>query len=219
MQRQAPISQSDYQRSLDQGTPAPRLTSETVRYWSDYNRVFYHPRSIVQLNEYELNSQIMPFEDWNLGGELFNDLDKEHDLLDRDVRTFAEECDQLRALQIFTGADDAWGGFAARYIDRLRDEYGKKSIWVWAIEDGNKAQQVCLASQSIRKPMSTHRTVSSVFKSKKISIRPCRYAQFRHNLLFTCQSLTFHINYLDIFMWIVIQNGKGQLSSVLLSRR
>ncbi|KAJ5578683.1 uncharacterized protein N7459_007647 [Penicillium hispanicum] len=141
VQKQTPIAQSDYQKSLDQGTSAPRLTSETVRYWSDYNRVFYHPRSIVQLNEYELNSQIMPFEDWNVGEELFNDLDKEHDLLDRDVRAFAEECDQLRALQIFTGADDAWGGFAARYIDRLRDEYGKKSIWVWAIEDGTKMQR------------------------------------------------------------------------------
>ncbi|KAJ5676611.1 uncharacterized protein N7477_002244 [Penicillium maclennaniae] len=141
VQKQAPILQSDYQKSLDLGTPAPRLTSETVRYWSDYNRVFYHPRSIVQMNEYELNSQIMPFEDWNTGGELFNDLDKEHDLLDRDVRPFAEECDQLRALQLFSGADDAWGGFAARYIDRLRDEYGKKSIWVWAIEDGTKVQR------------------------------------------------------------------------------
>ncbi|EAA65678.1 hypothetical protein AN0848.2 [Aspergillus nidulans FGSC A4] len=58
----------------------------------------------------------MPFEDWNLGEDLFNELDKEHDLLDRDVRPFAEECDQLRALQIFTSSDDAWGGFTARRI-------------------------------------------------------------------------------------------------------
>jgi hypothetical protein len=84
----------------------------------------------------------MPFEDWNVGEDLFNDLDKEHDLLDRDVRPFAEECDQLRAIQLFAGSDDAWGGFAARYIDRLRDEYGKKSIWIWAIEDGTRVQRV-----------------------------------------------------------------------------
>ncbi|KAJ5091172.1 hypothetical protein NUU61_006042 [Penicillium alfredii] len=141
VQKQTPIPPSDYQKSLDEGTQAPRLTSGTVRYWSDYNRVFYHPRSIVQLNEYELNSQIMPFEDWNIGEELFNDLDKEHDLLDRDLRPFAEECDQLRAVQLFTGSDDAWGGFASQYIDRLRDEYGKKSVWVWAIEDGTKVQR------------------------------------------------------------------------------
>jgi hypothetical protein len=142
LQRLEPIPQGDYQKSLDQGTAAPQLSSETVRFWSDYNRVFYHPRSIVQLNDFELNSNIMPFEEWGLGEELFNDLDKEHDLLDRDVRPFAEECDQLRALQIFTGSDDAWGGFAARYVDRLVDEYGKKAVLVWAIEDGKRVHQV-----------------------------------------------------------------------------
>ncbi|CAG7951833.1 unnamed protein product [Penicillium salamii] len=141
VQKQAPITQSEYQKSLDLGTPAPRLTSESVRYWSDYNRVFYHPKSIVQLNEYELNSQTMPFEDWNVGEELFNDLDKEHDLLDRDLRPLIEECDHLRALQLFAGSDDAWGGFTAQYMERLRDEFGKKSIWVWAIEDGTKTQR------------------------------------------------------------------------------
>ncbi|KAJ5925901.1 hypothetical protein N7454_007411 [Penicillium verhagenii] len=156
VQKQTPILPSEYQKSLELGTPAPRLTSETVRYWSDYNRVFYHPRSIVQLNEYELNSQIMPFEDWNAGEELFNDLDKEHDLLDRDVRPFAEECDQMRALQLFTGADDAWGGFAARYIDRLRDEYGKKSVWVWAIEDGARVQRHQQMKKDVNKAKSLY---------------------------------------------------------------
>lgn len=84
----------------------------------------------------------MPFENWSSGEELFGDLDKEHDLLDRDVRPFVEECDQIRAFQLFTGSDDAWGGFAARYMDRLRDEYGKTGIWVWAIEDGARVQRV-----------------------------------------------------------------------------
>ncbi|KAL2220892.1 tubulin domain-containing protein [Thermoascus aurantiacus ATCC 26904] len=139
--REPEIPQSEYQKCLDQGLPPPPLSSETVRYWSDFNRVFYHPRSIVQLNDYELNSKLMPFEDWSIGEELFRDLDKEHDLLDRDVRPFAEECDQIRALQIFTGSDDAWGGFAARYVDRLRDEYAKTGIWVWALEDGAKVQR------------------------------------------------------------------------------
>ncbi|KAI9932143.1 hypothetical protein ASPWEDRAFT_59420 [Aspergillus wentii DTO 134E9] len=156
LQQQTPIPQSDYQKSLDAGLPAPTLTSETVRYWSDYNRVFYHPRSIVQLNDYELNSQTMPFENWDAGEELFNDLDKEHDLLDRDVRPFAEECDQLRALQVFTGSDDAWGGFAGRYIDRLRDEYGKKSIWVWAIEGGGKVSRQAQFKRDMNKARSIH---------------------------------------------------------------
>jgi hypothetical protein len=142
VQKQPEIAQNEYQKSLDAGVSPPPLAPETVRYWSDFNRVFYHPRSIVQLNEYELNSTLSPFEDWSVGEDLFQDLDKEHDLLDRDIRPFAEESDQLRAFQLFTGSDDAWGGFAARYVDRLRDEYGKTGIWVWALEDGATLRRV-----------------------------------------------------------------------------
>lgn len=91
----------------------------------------------------------MPFDNWTTGEDLFRDLDKEHDLLDRDVRPFAEECDQLGALQIFTGSDDSWGGFAARYIDRLRDEYAKTGVWVWAVEDGAKQQRVRRISPAV----------------------------------------------------------------------
>jgi len=78
----------------------------------------------------------MPFENWSAGEELFNSLDKEHDLLDRDLRPFAEEADQMQAIQLMAGIDDAWGGFASRYMDRLRDEYGKTTVWVWGLEDG-----------------------------------------------------------------------------------
>lgn len=144
VQKQPPIPLNEYQKSLEAGLPTPSLTSSSVRYWSDFNRLYYHPRSIVQLNEYELNSSLMPFEDWTVGEDLFRDLDKEHDLLDRDVRPFAEECDQLRAVQLFTGSDDAWGGFASRYVDALRDEYGKTGIWVWGVEDGARLPRVSL---------------------------------------------------------------------------
>jgi hypothetical protein len=118
------------------------VTSSTVRYWSDFNRVFYHPRSVIQVNEYEINSSLSQFEDWDVGEGAFRDLDTQHDLLDRDLRLFAEECDQLRALQLFTASDDAWGGFTARYLDKIKDEYAKTGIWIWASEDGSKVSQV-----------------------------------------------------------------------------
>jgi hypothetical protein len=142
-QLQQPIEPSEYQKSLELGLPTRQLGAADVRYWSDFNRVFYHPRSIVQLSEYELNSQLMPFESWSAGEDLFQSLDKEFDLLDRDIRSFTEECDQMQGFQIFSGADDAWGGFAARYLDTLRDEYGKTSIWVWGIEDQSRTTRVC----------------------------------------------------------------------------
>ncbi|KAI1337770.1 tubulin domain-containing protein [Xylariaceae sp. FL0016] len=133
--RQDPIGESAYQTSLDTGQPPPELTTSTVRYWSDFNRVFYHPKSIIQLNEYELNSTIMPFEKWHVGEELFASLDKEHDLVDRDLRPFIEEADQMQGIQVMTGLDDAWCGFAAKYLESLRDEYGKLPVWIFGVQE------------------------------------------------------------------------------------
>jgi len=135
VQRQDPIQPGAYQKSLDAGLEPPPLTTSAVRYWSDFNRVFYHPRSIVQLSEYELHSGIRPFDKWASGEELFAELEREHDLVDRDLRPFVEEADHMQGIQIFTGIDDAWGGFAARYLEQLRDEYGKLTIWTWGFQD------------------------------------------------------------------------------------
>ncbi|KXH59030.1 misato Segment II myosin-like domain-containing protein [Colletotrichum salicis] len=132
--KQPLVEPSAYQQSLDRGTPAPKLTSSDVRYWSDFSRVYYHPKSLNQLYDYEINSSIRPFEKWSLGRELFDSLDKEHDIVDRDFRPFVEESDQMQGLQIVTTIDDAWGGFATDYVERLRDEYGKTTIWVWGLQ-------------------------------------------------------------------------------------
>lgn len=133
--RSAPIPQSAYQTHLDAGLDPPPLTTSTVRYWSDFSRVYYHPRSLVPLSEFDVNDSLMPFEKWQVGMELFEKLEREDDLVDRDLRRFVEECDGLQGLQIITGIDDAWGGWASGWLERLRDEYGKLSIWTWGVGD------------------------------------------------------------------------------------
>jgi hypothetical protein len=135
VQRAAPIPQSQYQTHLDAGLEPPPLSTSSVRYWSDYSRVFYHPKSLVQLSEFDVNDTLMPFEKWQVGMDLFEKLEREADLVDRDLRPFAEECDGLQGLQIVTGVDDAWGGWASAWLERLRDDYGKLSIWTWGLGD------------------------------------------------------------------------------------
>ncbi|KAK4123535.1 tubulin nucleotide-binding domain-like protein [Parathielavia appendiculata] len=133
--RSPPIPESPYTESLNLGLPPPRLTPDTVRYFSDYSRVFYHPRSVVPLSEHDVNSAVAaPIERHATGEELFADLDREHDLLDRDLRPFVEEADHMQGVQVFAGFDDAWGGFASRYVERVRDEYGKVGVWVWGLQ-------------------------------------------------------------------------------------
>lgn len=135
IQRSAPIQPSAYQTHLDAGLDPPPLTASTVRYWSDYSRVYYHPKSLVQLSEFDVNDSLMPFEKWRVGMELFEKLERDVDLVDRDLRPFVEECDGMQGIQIITGVDDAWGGWASGWLERLRDEYGKLSLWTWGLGD------------------------------------------------------------------------------------
>jgi len=104
----------------------------------------------------------MPFEEWKSGEGLFMSMDRDVDLLDRDVRVWAEECDQMQGIQVYTGGDDAWGGFASRYVERLRDEFGKMALWTWGVEEehgkGQRAQQLRRSLNAARTihEMSTH---------------------------------------------------------------
>jgi hypothetical protein len=123
------------------------MSPSSVRFWSDYNRLFYHPRSLVQLHmptsHLQISqTQLSPFDRWDVGEDLFQSEDQEHDLLDRDLRPFIEECDQMQGLQVITGADDAWAGFASSYTERIRDEFGRKSVWVWGLEEGRDVARV-----------------------------------------------------------------------------
>lgn len=135
VQRSTPIPPSPYQTHLDAGLDPPPLTTSTVRFWSDYSRIYYHPKSLVQLPEYQVSDGLMPFEKWQVGMELFEKLERDAELVDRDLRPFVEECDGMQGLQIITGVDDAWGGWASGWLERLRDEYGKLSIWTWGLGD------------------------------------------------------------------------------------
>lgn len=134
--RQPRIPSHPYQQHLDQGLDPAPLSSSNVRYWSDFNRVYYHPRSLVPLSIHDIptSSHLQSFNDWTTGEELFESLEREHDMFDRDIRYFAEECDQLQGFQIYASSGDAWGGWTASALQRLRDEFGKISVWVWGLE-------------------------------------------------------------------------------------
>lgn len=126
----------------------------------------------MQLNEYELNSSIMPFERYATGEDLFASLDKEFDLLDRDLRPFIEEADQMQGIQVMTGLDDAWGGFAAKYLERVRDEYGKTAVFVWGNEQDSfrPGQQGQTREKRLLRLANKARAMTEVYKYASVVV-------------------------------------------------
>jgi len=98
----------------------------------------------VQIQDADLPAGGRGVEKYEVGGEIFESLDREHDILDRDLRPFVEECDQMQGLQIIAEVDDAWGGFAGSYVEKIGDEYGKVPVWAWALEDGRSRTVACI---------------------------------------------------------------------------
>ena len=96
------------------------LGSDNILYWSDYNRVMYDSRSYQSLGRFE------KCESFQSGESLFN-----RDMVDSEFRIFAEDCDLLQGVQFLTSLSSAWSGFAASYIQSIRDEYPKLQIWTW----------------------------------------------------------------------------------------
>ena len=139
---------------------------------------------MIQINDYELGSTLMPFEKWESGVELYERVDKDEGILDRDVRRWAEECDQMQGFQVYAGADDAWGGFASKYLEDLRDEYGKVGIWLWGLEEpvgrGSRVGEVLhsilivayksLQAQLMLRTLNVSRTVSETHEQASLYI-------------------------------------------------
>ena len=87
-----------------------------------------------RIYETDLGLEQRAFDSWQHGEDLFQALDRQEELVDRDVRPFVEECDQMQGIQLLTSVGDGWSGFSNKYLDRLRDDFGKIPIWTWALE-------------------------------------------------------------------------------------
>lgn len=150
------VSLNDYQQALDSGEKvvetAAKLTPQNTKYWSDYVNIFYNPKSFHQLPNWEYDPDQFPqgrlrgetsvdgrkFIDYETGVSEFKDMNvtSEDSYLDNVFRPALEECDSLSGLTISTEADSAWGGFSARILEELREEYiPKKAVFVWGLYD------------------------------------------------------------------------------------
>ncbi|CAG8437346.1 15521_t:CDS:10 [Funneliformis caledonium] len=114
---------------------------ETVRYWSDFNSVYYHPKSINAITQYQFEDEFMPFDIFSYGKGAFLEHQRDLDSFEENFRFFAEECDAIQGFQVFTGIIDGYGGFACSFLERLREEYPKTAIESFGITENRSLEQ------------------------------------------------------------------------------
>ncbi|CUM64276.1 uncharacterized protein PRCAT00001874001 [Priceomyces carsonii] len=141
------IEKNDYQINLDKGMSKPNLLNvENTKYWTDYNKLIYRPKSLNELQNWKLVpgkcfgvekhiSQIEFCEFRQGQSEYKNELENNIDLF----RSYLEECDLLQGVSLMTETDSAWGGFTNELILSLKDEYfnngsnSKYNIWTYGL--------------------------------------------------------------------------------------
>ncbi|KAG0033556.1 mtDNA inheritance, partitioning of the mitochondrial organelle [Podila clonocystis] len=115
-----------------------------IRTWSDYSRVYFHPKSMITASEYQLNSEFMPFDVFSYGRNAFLETEKEKESYDENFRLFTEECDQLQGFQVLADVLDGWGGFATSYLEKLREDYPKSTVVTYGLSDDKMGKNTTL---------------------------------------------------------------------------
>ncbi|ORE07433.1 hypothetical protein BCV72DRAFT_249441 [Rhizopus microsporus var. microsporus] len=107
----------------------------TVYNWSDFNRIYYHPRSMNAISTHQADDVVNPFDNYTIGKDAYVENEKEMSVFDDNFRLFAEECDYLQGFQILTDIDDAFGGFTEGLIHDIRDEFAKIPVLTYGLSD------------------------------------------------------------------------------------
>lgn len=139
---------SPYQKALDNMTTPPKLTLENTRYWSDYSRLIYPPRSFNTLKNWvvepeknpkgklrcDSSEKPKPFDDFSLGVEEWSQNGFNLDYLDEKFRPFLEEADTLAGLNLVVDGDSGWAGILHEMLPTLKDEFfTKPTLFSWGL--------------------------------------------------------------------------------------
>ena len=157
-QRDAPSSSSKAAESVSSTQQARSRGSRRYRFWSDFSRTYFHPKSLVTVggqlmspmsgstNAYPATASEdeqdgrTRFETFAQGRDYFKQLETEHDVLDENIRWFAEDSDLLQGLSYTISTSDAFGGLGRAYLEALVDEFPKLAHLVFAPSWGDDVE-------------------------------------------------------------------------------
>lgn len=176
----ATLSKNEFQVLLDKGkrTLQSLLNTDNTRYWTDYNKLIYNPRSIHTLNGYVIDLtnpgglgthqhfEKFKFSTFNVGkADFMESQDKEAQL--DNFRWLLERCDRFEGLNVLTDLDSAWAGYTNEFIQAIKDDYfnngnGKHCMWALAMLTGANGQGLMLRVSRIKGLVELSRTMSVV---------------------------------------------------------
>jgi hypothetical protein len=134
--------------NLDASAPNPASFAqdleENVRYSTDFSKLYYHQKSFVPIQQYSAG-----FSNFRQGLEIWENEEWRNSLMDEHIRFFMEECDNPQGFQVLTDIDDGFCGVASELLQKIYDDYPKKSIFTISVGMDPENDKVKLYNRSI----------------------------------------------------------------------
>ncbi|KAJ3216628.1 mtDNA inheritance, partitioning of the mitochondrial organelle [Clydaea vesicula] len=105
--------------------------SNSVKYWSDFNQLYYQKNSLYEIPSYTHGDKTSAFSSFVQGSEVF--FSQYDDIIDENLRFFLEGSDNLQGFNVMSDVNNGFSGFTANFLENLRDEIPKTSIIVFGI--------------------------------------------------------------------------------------
>ncbi|KAF8846005.1 tubulin nucleotide-binding domain-like protein [Paxillus ammoniavirescens] len=157
---QEQIPQSEYHSLLehedDPGDVEEKAIDTKIRYWSDFSRVSFDPKSIQAVPDaFETVES-----NWSASQEIFRRYDEDTELMEGPLRLLIEDCHNFQGMQMIQDMS-TFGGFSSSFLTAFRDEYPKATILSFAclsniapndvnLENSSQIKQVLNDSLSMR---------------------------------------------------------------------
>ncbi|QLG70715.1 hypothetical protein HG535_0A06570 [Zygotorulaspora mrakii] len=178
------IPKSQYQQALDSGSfPLPKLTTENTKYWSDYSKLVYSPRSFNILKDWYHDVcnpnkpdfeklETKKFDNFDVGYQEFNE-SYLTDFFDGNFHSELEQCDTLQGFNLIMDMDSGWGGFTTALVQELRNELPKKTFFNWGYNENDPLTAKHTKFQEARFSRSTLPLVENKIKAMAYMSEDC----------------------------------------------
>ncbi|KAJ2549445.1 mtDNA inheritance, partitioning of the mitochondrial organelle [Coemansia sp. RSA 1933] len=149
---------TEVHRQLPHSQPEPEqpLRDRRMRFWSDYRQVAFDSRSLATVSGVEFGNSLGEMTTFDEGARVFAGSDARGDVLEDGFRIYAEACDQVQGFQALADASGGFAGYAASFIERVRDEYPKSPVLLYSVDaastrdiaarDGRQAVDIAVAT-------------------------------------------------------------------------
>lgn len=120
--QQSKVEKSEFIKYLDGETDNAQFDETKYQHWSDYTRLYYHPNTVNPINI------VKPKRNYAGGYELSSSEQWKDDIVDGKFRSFAEECDVLKGLNVQIDLLEEFGGLSIGTLQEVRDDNQKLPI-------------------------------------------------------------------------------------------